>query len=71
MPPALRLLGSGFLILLLLLLGSVAVQFCMGLFVRGDNYIISLPGETSPVLQSPTEPVLPPEAAAESGSVLL
>lgn len=42
-------LGSVIAIALILILGSSAVKFCMGLFLNGD-YIVTLPGGSSPVL---------------------
>ena len=40
--------------------GSMAIKFCLSLFAGGD-YVVTFPGETSPVVQKPaytaTEPV--------------
>lgn len=50
----------------ILYFGVMAVQFCLGLFVVGD-YVVTLPGETSPVLQQPALSVTEP--GADSGFV--
>lgn len=40
----------------ILLTGRYALRFCMGLFMTGDDYVVVMPGETSPVLSRPTAP---------------
>lgn len=48
--PLLRGVLSLIAIVLILLLGSYAIRFCMGLFLTGSEYIVSLPGGASPVV---------------------
>lgn len=63
--PWVKLVGSAIMIGLLLFLGNFAVRFCLGLFVTGDDYILSHPGQS---VATPTEPgdapenTLPPES---------
>ena len=61
----LKLLGSLILILVILMAGSTAVKFCMGLFMQGD-YIVDLPGSTSPVLYR--QPVQQSQAAVPAAT---
>lgn len=44
---------------LMLWLGSMAVTFCLGLFAEGD-YIVELPGQSSPIVQSSDNTVTEP-----------
>lgn len=55
------------MVVLLLGAGSVAVKFCMGLFLEGD-YVVKLPGQQSPVLYQ--KPVTPTAAATEPAQTL-
>lgn len=54
--PLVKLFGSLVLMGLLLYLGTFAIRFCMGLFVKGDDFILQLPGETRPVATEPQQP---------------
>ncbi len=54
--PLLKGIFSLIMICILLLLGTYAVRFCLGLFVVGDDYILHLPGETMPVATVPQTP---------------
>lgn len=54
--PLLKGTVSLILIAALLYLGTFAIRFCLGLFMPGDKYIMSLPGETKPAVSQPTEP---------------
>ena len=53
--PLIRLGASAIMIGVLLYLGSFALRFCLGLFVTGEEYIISLPGETVTLSTEPAE----------------
>ncbi len=53
--PAVKGLGSLIMIGVLLFLGTFAVRFCLGLFVVDEDYILSVPGETRPVVTTPQE----------------
>lgn len=53
--PVVKGIGSLILIGILLFLGTYAVRFCLGLFMVGDDYILSVPGETVPVVTEPEE----------------
>lgn len=55
MNPVLKGIGSLILIGILLFLGTYAVRFCLGLFVAEDEYILALPGETTPVVTEPAQ----------------
>lgn len=61
----LRGIGSLILISILLILGTYAIRFCLGLFMVGEDFILSLPGETTPVSATPEKlggDVLPTES---------
>ncbi len=40
----------------ILFLGGYALRFCLGLFVNNGDYIVSLPGQPSPVVQQAAKP---------------
>ena len=61
--------GSLVLIAMLLFLGQYAIRFCLGLFVTGEDYILSLPGETLPAATQPTEPGSAEQQPTESDAV--
>ena len=63
--PILRLAGSAILIAVLLYMGSLAIRFCLGLFVTGDKYILDVPGET---VSLATEPEDTPDNTAPTES---
>lgn len=63
--PILRLAGSAILIAVLLYMGSLAIRFCLGLFVTGDKYILDVPGET---VSLATEPEDTPDSTAPTES---
>lgn len=50
-----RGIGSLIMIGILLLLGSFAIRFCLGLFVTGEQYILSVPGETASIADPVSE----------------
>lgn len=57
----LRLLVSVIMLAVIAYFGNMAVRFCMGLFMTGEEYIVAFPGEDSPIAQhsaqsTPTEP---------------
>ena len=58
----LRCLVSVILIAVIAYFGNMAVRFCMGLFMTGEEYIVTLPGEESPVVHQSAQP-----AATEPG----
>lgn len=65
--PLLKAMGSLILICVLLILSTYAIRFCLGLFMVGEEFILSIPGETLPVATEPDEAY---EAApTESGEV--
>ena len=62
--PIVKFLFSLAAIGLMLYVATFAFRFCMGLFMEGEEYVVQLPGETSPIVEStpeeteaPTEPV--------------
>ncbi len=55
----LKAIGSLIMIAVLLVLSTYAVRFCMGFFVVGDGFILTLPGETRPAATEPN--VLSPQ----------
>lgn len=70
--PVLKLFGSLILISVLLILSTYAVRFCMGLFVTGDQFILSNPdGVTPAATESGNNPDAPqstePEGVREVG----
>lgn len=53
--PIFRLLGAVLALSLIWFFGGYAFRFCMGLFVLGDDYIVTLPGKDSPVVEKPVQ----------------
>lgn len=66
--PVLRLAGSAILIAVLLYMGSLAIRFCLGMFVTGDKYILDVPGQTVTLATEP-EDESDSTAPTESGAV--
>lgn len=54
--PVIKGIASLIAIGALLYLGTFAFRFCLGLFIADEKYILSLPGETTPSVSTPTEP---------------
>ena len=53
--PMAKGIGSLVLVAALLILGSFAVRFCLGLFVADERYILALPGETVSLARDASE----------------
>lgn len=53
--PMAKGIGSLILVAALLILGSFAIRFCLGLFMTGEQYILALPGETVSLAQNVSE----------------
>ena len=66
-PPVIKGIGSLILIAALLYLGSFAIRFCLGLFMPGDKYIMSLPGETRPAATEPAAPDVETQPTEDDG----
>lgn len=69
MDPVLRFLVSVILICAILLLGNYAIRFCMGLFMTGQEYIVTLPGQDSPIVQRPAQTATEPASGGLEGFV--
>ena len=53
--PILKFLFSLAAIGLMLYMATFAFRFCMGLFLEGEEYVVQLPGEDSPIIESVPE----------------
>ena len=60
--PAIKFLFSAAALALLLYLAGFAFRYCMGLFLVGDEYLVQLPGQPSPIAATVLEETVPEEA---------
>ena len=51
-PPIIKFLFSIAALCLILYLAGFAFRFCMGLFMTGEDYIVQLPGQDSPIAET-------------------
>ena len=72
--PIIKFLFSLAAIALMLYLATFAFQFCLGLFIADDDYVVQVPGQESPIVETlPEETVIPTEPVqiAESSRATL
>lgn len=63
MHPIFKFFFSLAAICLMLFLSTFAFKYCMGLFVVGEEYVVQLPGQDSPIVsEKAPEPTLPAES---------
>ena len=51
-PPIIKFLFSIAALCLILYLAGFAIRFCMGLFMVGEDYLVQLPGQSSPIAET-------------------